>query len=244
MNKNLQVIKIGSKCIIKNGNVDYGVVKRIGYETTELDENSVLVVSGAIPLGMNLLGYKERPKDKKALQRCACVGQKELMQAYDIGFKGHAVTSQLLFTYHNFSNPEEEKNIEERLKDDVENGIVPLINYNDGIDAREITQDNDNLAAQIAIYCGAKRLLILTNDVDGLLDQDGRLITEVKIRDILRYKALCSGAGEYGTGGMKTKLEAAEMVVPKGIEMILGNVKYKIKNLINGTCSRTVFYLK
>lgn len=240
---NLQVIKVGSKCIIEDGKVNYGVVKKIGYETSELDEKPILVVSGAIPLGMNILGYKEKPKDKEALQRCACVGQKELMQVYDIGFKGHAVTSQLLFTYHNFDNPEEEKNIEKRLKDDVENGIVSLINYNDGIDAREVTQDNDNLAARVAIYSSAKRLLILTNDVDGLLDRDGKLVAEINFKNIPQYKALCNSVGEYGTGGMKTKLEAAEIVVPEGIEMIIGNIKYKIKELIKGTCPRTTFSL-
>ncbi len=246
----LQVVKIGSSSIIKNNEVDYGAVKRIGYELTQLKEEeniySILVVSGAIPLGMKILGYNRKPTDKITLQRCACVGQKELMAVYDIGFKGHAITSQLLLTYHNLSNKEEEKNVEQRLKDDISQGIVTLINYNDGVDMQEIKLDNDRLAALIAKYINAKRLLMLSS-VDGLEDEKGEITKEIR-KITPRIKRLCRGANHIGTGGMTTKFEAAEITMKNGIEMILGNIKYKIRDLIYGNCPRTVFlpqkYLK
>ena len=241
--KTLQVVKIGSSSIIKDNKVDYKTVKTLAYELNQLKEedniNSILVVSGAIPLGMKTLGYDKKPKDKLTLQRCACIGQKELMAIYDAGFKGYAITSQLLLTYDNFKDYEEEKNIEQRLKDDVKHNIVPLINYNDGINKTELNLDNDKLASLIAKYSGANRLLILSN-VDGLEDKDKKLIKEVnKITPEL--KQLCRGADNLGTGGMTTKFEAAEIAINHHIEMILGNIKYKIKDLVYDKCPRTVF---
>ena len=243
--ENIQVVKIGSTCIINGDGVDYGKAKKIGYEINELREeeglNSLLVVSGSVPLGMRKLGYEKRPKDLLGLQRCAGVGQKELVHVYDIAFMGHADTAYLPLTYRNFENPEEVTNIENRLRDDIEHGIVTLVNFHDGVSLREITKDNDTLAADVAIYGKASRLLILTSEVDGLMERDGSLITEVSPDLIEKYKELCNGAGEDGTGGMKTKLEAAEIATKKGIEVVIANIGYKLKDILDGTVPRTVF---
>ena len=243
--ENIQVVKIGSKCIINGDGVDYGKAKKIGYEINELREeqgiNSLLVVSGSVPLGMRKLGYDERPTDVLGLQRCAGVGQKELVQVYDIAFKGHAETAYLPLTYRNFENQEEVANIENRLRDDIEHGIVTLVNFHDGVSFRGITKDNDTLAADVALYGRASRLIILTSEVDGLMDRDGSLIAEVPPDMIEKYKELCNGAGQDGTGGMKTKIEAAEIATAKGIEVVIGNIRYKLKDILNGTVPRTVF---
>lgn len=241
MKEKIQVIKIGSNCIIKDGSVDYGVVKKIGYEVAELikEENwqPILVVSGAVGLGMNLLGYKEKPKERIVLQRCAGIGQKELMRVWDIGFEGYVLTSQFLLTYHNFNNPSEIENIRNCLLDDLENGIVPLVNYNDKVDWQEVAKDNDEMASDIAVYLKASSLIILTS-VDGLLDEK-RVIREITLGDIKKYQELCRGSGRYGTGGFLTKLEAAKKAATCGVECLIGNVKYKLRDLIKGKVPRT-----
>ncbi|MCL5090841.1 MAG: hypothetical protein M1514_02405 [Patescibacteria group bacterium] len=237
----IQVIKIGSNCIIKDRSINYGIVKKIGYEIAELIKEEswqpILIVSGAVGLGMNLLGYQEKPKERIVLQRCAGIGQKELMQLWDFGFKGYALTSQFLLTYHNFSNPQEIENIKNCLLDDVENDIVPLVNYNDKVDWQEVAKDNDEMAADIAVYLKASTFVILTS-VDGLLNK-GRVIAEIKLSEMEKYKDLCQGAGKYGTGGFLTKLEAAKKATANGTECIIGNVEYKLRDLIRGKVPRT-----
>ncbi|MCK4521273.1 MAG: hypothetical protein KAU20_01775 [Nanoarchaeota archaeon] len=220
MNKNLQVVKIGASSIIKDGKADQAILKSIAYDVNEFMKqniHSILVVSGSIKLGMEVLGYEKQPADNdvKALQRCACVGQKELIKEYDKAFKSYAITSQLLVTYHNLEDPNEEKNIEERIKDDVEHGIITLINYNDGIDKRGIVlydnngkliiRDNDALAAQVAIYASASRLAILTNS---------------------------NGKGTIG--GRKTKEKSVKLAERKGIDVIVGECDKGLYNLATG----------
>ncbi|MBI2129679.1 hypothetical protein HYU07_05575 [Candidatus Woesearchaeota archaeon] len=217
--KNPQVVKIGASSIIKNGKADQAILKHIAYDVNKLSEegtHSILVVSGAIKLGMHILGYEKQPAndDILALQRCACVGQKELMKEYDKAFDGYATISQLLVTFHNLEYLKEEKNIENRIKDDVMHGIITLINYNDGIDSRGIVlydkkkpviRDNDLLAAQVAKYANASRLVILTNS-------DGK-----------------------GTmGNRETKEDAVKSAEAEGIEVIVGECAKGLYNLVTG----------
>jgi len=242
------VIKIGASTIFNGDEVYYRTVKKISYEVDHLihehNIKPVLVVSGAVPLGMHRLNYKERPIDKKILQRCACVGQKDLMVTYDLAFKGYEPISQLLFTYDDLSNPEREKNIEERIRDDIDNDIITLINYNDGIDKSEVSFDNDTFGALIANYAKASKYLIVTT-VDGLYDKKGNLLEHISKIDNNLY-GLCNGANKYGIGGMKTKIDAAKICLENNIEMIIGNVKkYTLKELLLGDgtkkIKRTVF---
>jgi glutamate 5-kinase len=161
----------------------------------------------------------------------------ELMQAWDIGFKDYALTSQVLLTYHNFSNPSEIENIRKCLLDDIENGIVPLVNYNDKVDWQEVAKDNDKMAADIAICLKASQLIILTS-VDGLLNGE-KVIKEIKLNEMEKYMEFCYESGKYGTGGFLTKLEAAKKVTTCGIECVIGNIKYKLKDIIKGKVPRT-----
>lgn len=241
--KNQLVIKIGTQAIIKNNTVDYSVIRRLGLQILELRRKKnlqvILVVSGSIGLGMNVLGCEERPKEKIILQRCAGVGQIELMNVYTFEFrKLGLITSQYLITYHNLESPEEVENIRKNIADDISQGIVPLVNYNDKVDWQEITRDNDELSAIIALLSGASKLLILTI-VDGFMEK-GSVIPEIRINEIEARKKLCEGTNSYGTGGFETKLEAAKITVSKGIDCIIGNIKYPIENLLDGKVPRTV----
>lgn len=244
MQNDLLVIKLGTGCTIKNGSVDFDIIRRIGRQILELREKknlrSILVVSGSIGLGMRILGYEERPREKIILQRCAGVGQIELMKVYSTGFSEFGlIASQYLLTYHNFVSGEEKENLKKNIKDDVLQGIVPIINYNDKVDWQEITRNNDKLSANVALLNNASLLLILTDSVEGLI-VDGNLIKEVKINEIDGYKRLCNDISKYGTGGFEAKLDAAKIVVPSGIKCVIGNVNYRIEDLLEGSVPRTI----
>ena len=252
--QHLQVIKIGTSSVFHDGNFDYFAISNLGYDAAkfmhERSTASVLVVSGAITFGMKEKHLTIRPSESLELQSCARVGQPKLMKTYDNGLKlGYGrysqekgldlrlLTSQVLPTYHQLDDNAEKQNIIGGLLRDTNQGIIPLVNYNDGVDPTEVTRDNDALAARIAKALKADRLVILT-DVDGLLDADGSLIRRVReIND--NTKALCNKNGN-GTGGMITKLEAADLLLKEGIPTIIGNARYGLIEIIENEEYRTL----
>lgn len=243
MKQKIIVVKVGTKSIIEDGIVKnekiYAIAKEIVKIKKEKNISTILVVSGAVELGRIILGLKEKPQEKIALQRCAGVGQIELMKIWSDGFKKQkAVLSQYLLTYQNLESGKEQENIIRNLHDDIACGIIPIVNFNDKVDPQEVALDNDRLSAKIASYASADELLILTNDVDGLMDRDN-LVREIDARKIEKYKKLCNGAGKSGTGGMKTKLEAAEIFAKNGGECVIGNINNKIESLLDGSSPRT-----
>jgi len=232
------VVKVGTKCIIEKGKVKFWNINAITREIAGIKRekgiSTILVVSGAVEFGKNILNLKKRPKEKIGLQRCAGVGQIELLKAWSAGFKRYGIIpSQYLLTYQNFESADEQRNITVNLRDDVENGIVPVVNFNDKIDSKEVALDNDRLSSRIAAYAGAEYLLILTNGVEGLMDSNG-LVRSIKMENIGKYKEFCNGAGDSGTGGMRTKLEAAQEVAEKGGICIIANVNCAISDLLSG----------
>ncbi|MBS3102111.1 hypothetical protein J4458_01535 [Candidatus Woesearchaeota archaeon] len=236
----LQVVKVGSSSIVRNGSVAYQNLDRLCYEIAEMRykdrTDTVLVVSGAIPLGMSKKGISKRPEDKAQLQSCARAGQPELMRVYNDAFatagkKGlnYLIGSEYLVTYDNLATPKRRKLIVDGINLDVSQGQIPLINYNDGVDPEEAQKDNDRLAAEIAKCINAERLIIL--GVVGGVMKDNRIISEIdEITDEIMQ--LDEGAGENGTGGLTTKLEAAKIVMPEGIHLYMGNVELGIRALI------------
>ena len=231
----MQVVKVGSSSIVRNGAVAYGNLDRLCYEVTEMRYkdrvDSVLVVSGAIPLGMQENQILKKPTNWVDLQSLAREGQPKLMQLYKEAFKkaGELRVTQLLVTYHNLATPKERRNIVNGINYDLSRRKVPLINYNDGVDPEEAQKDNDRLAAEIAKYSNAERMIIL-GTVDGVMN-GSEVVTEIgEITDEIRQ--LDAGAGENGTGGLTTKLEAAEIVMPEGIHFYFGNIEAGIRALI------------
>lgn len=231
----LQVVKVGSSSIVRNGSIAYQNLYRLCYEVTDMRHkegvDSVLVVSGAIPLGMRERGMERKPADRLDLQSLAREGQPELMRLYREAFKkaGELRATQLLVTYHNLATTRERENIVNGIYHDISKGKVPLINYNDGVDPEEAQKDNDRLAAEIAKYSYAERMIIL-GIVDGVMNGN-KVITEIgEITDEVRQ--LDAGAGENGTGGLTTKLEAAGIVMPEGIDFYFGNVEAGIRAII------------
>ena len=191
----------------------------------------VLVSSGAIGMGVGKLSLSARPADMAGKQACAAVGQCELMYTYDRLFADYNHTvAQILLTGVDVEHTERRQNFENTLYRLLELGALPIINENDTVSTMEIASigDNDTLAAIVAC-CARADLLVLLSDIDGLYTAnprthpDARLIPLVEdvTPDILH---LSDGAGSaLGTGGMATKLRAAQMVTADGVEMVIAN---------------------
>jgi len=189
-----------------------------------------LVTSGAIGVGVGKLGLKERPSDISGRQAAATVGQCELMFMYDklFGEYGHTV-GQLLITKNDVDNAERRENLINTFEKLFDYGAVPIINENDSVAVDEIVYgDNDSLSAIVARLIKADALIILT-DIDGLYDddptenEDAKLISQVdEITDELI--AVAGGHGsKFSTGGMVTKLHAAQIAMDAGIDTIVMN---------------------
>lgn len=259
--RQLQVVKIGTDAVFHDGSIDYNVLSNLGYDlaklTAEKSTDSVLVVSGAVRLGMRKKHLKDKPTYPIGLQSCARDGQPALMKTYERGLRvGHRryarengakarlLTPQYLVTYHNLDYHAEMRNIVANIRYDLSIGELPLINYNDGVDPTEVERDNDNLAARIAKAIIADRLVILT-DVDGLFEnylvpQERRLVKHAsKIDDYVR--SLVVRKKGNGAGDMWTKLDAAELLLKEGIPTIIGNAKRSLIELIDNGEIRTLF---
>ena len=210
----------------------------------------VLVTSGAIGVGVGKLGLKERPKDTPGRQAAACIGQCELMFMYDKFFSEYSHTiGQLLITKSDVENDERRNNLINAFNTMLEYGAIPIVNENDSVAVEEIVYgDNDSLSAIVAKLIGADALVILT-DIDGLFDgnpqenPDARLIPVVD-EITSEIKALAGDAGSNrGTGGMITKLNAAEITTSAGIDTFImsGTDPREIYKLIDGHQTGTFF---
>ncbi len=203
----------------------------------------VLVTSGAIGVGVGKLGLNERPKDIAGKQAAATVGQCELMFMYDKMFSqyGHKI-GQLLITKEDIEAPKRHDNLVNTFEKLFQFGAIPIINENDAVAFEEIVYgDNDTLSAEIAVVVHADELIILT-ETDGLYDDNPQKNPQAKrirvvenIDDTIRAHA-GGTVSSFGTGGMVTKVHAAEIAVNEGIEtyVICGSDPHDIYRLMNG----------
>jgi glutamate 5-kinase len=213
----------------------------------------ILVSSGAIGMGVGKLGLTEKPTDIPTKQAAAAVGQCELMYTYDRLFqKYHHTVAQLLLTGSDFRHDDRYHNFQNTMKRLLELDVLPIINENDTIATEEIkVGDNDTLSAMVAVSVDADRLILLS-DIDGLYtadphkNPDATLIHEVKALsdDIL---SLAGGEGSaLGTGGMRTKLHAAQICTEAGCEMVIlnGAQPSLLYDLFDGKRIGTRFFAK
>ena len=193
--------------------------------------NEVIIVSsGAIAMGIGKLSLKKRPEDIPTRQATAAVGQCELMYTYDklFGEYNHTV-AQLLLTNSFINNEKMHTNFINTISRLLEMDVIPIINENDTVSTDEICiGDNDTLGAIVSVSAKAD-LLVLLSDIDGLYtadphkDCDARLISKVYEIDE-NIIALGGGKGSsLGTGGMATKLRAAQICNEAGTEMVIAN---------------------
>lgn len=210
----------------------------------------VVVSSGAIAMGIGKLNLKSRPEDIPTRQAAAAVGQCELMYTYDKLFSEYNhVVAQLLITDYVVKDDTMNLNFKNTLNRLLEMGVIPIINENDTVATKEISiGDNDTLGAIVTVSCNAD-LLVLLSDIDGLYTADPHknksaeiLHTVYEINDKIR--AFADGKGTpNGTGGMVTKIKAAEICTNSGCDMIIanGNNPQILYNILNGDDVGTKF---
>ncbi|MFM7311739.1 MAG: glutamate 5-kinase [Cyanobium sp.] len=196
-----------------------------------LGERLVLVTSGAVGLGCEVLGLRKRPTELEALQAAAAVGQGRLMALYQDAFAVRGLSvAQVLLTRGDLASRRRYQRACRTLEQLLAWGVVPVVNENDTLATDELRfGDNDTLSALVAVAVGADELILLT-DVDSLYsgdprtDAEARAIPEVRDLDELeRLSSVASGGGQWGTGGMTTKLRAARIATSSGIRVRLAD---------------------
>ncbi|MEZ8105324.1 glutamate 5-kinase [Vibrio clamense] len=188
----------------------------------------VMVSSGAIAAGREHLGYPALPNSMASKQLLAAVGQSQLIQAWESLFAIYGLKiGQMLLTRADLDDRERFLNARDTINALVDHDIIPIVNENDAVATNEIkVGDNDNLSALVGILCGADKLLLLT-DQRGLFTADPRsnpnaeLIREVTTIDETLRKIAGGSGSTLGTGGMATKLQAADIARRAGIEVII-----------------------
>lgn len=248
------VIKVGTSSLTyETGKLNIKKIESIVRVASDLRNRGievVLVSSGAVGAGVGKLNLAEKPLDTRKKQALAAIGQATLVSMYDRFFSeyGHS-SAQVLLTKFILDVEERYINTKNTFETMFEYGVIPIVNENDVISTYELEfGDNDTLSAHIARLVDAE-LLIILSDIDGLYDSnpqtnpDARLIAAVdKIDD--KIYAIAGGAGSSrGTGGMVTKLKAAEIVNPEGIDMIITNGAHpeRIYDIFEGKPTGTLF---
>ncbi len=224
------VVKIGTSITAEDdGTLRMDVLAGICDQVAGL-RDGVIVTSGAIARGLRVMDLGRRPVQIEALQAASAVGQGKLFRVYDELLRERGrVAAQLLLTFHDMRERTHYLNARRTLRKLLEWGVVPVINENDTTTTEEISfGDNDFLAAQVAVLLGAERLVLLTN-TDGLYtappqhDPGARLITEVTDYAALEALTISSETSALGSGGMRSKVGAAEVASAAGIPTTICN---------------------
>lgn len=248
------VIKIGSNTLaLPDGTQNTEFMASFAQQCAELIKQGkqiILVSSGAQVAGVSTTKEWARKKDVHYRQALCSIGQVELMHQWRKAFQKEGLhIGQLLLTKDDFKNEHRSLNIRNTLFTLVDEGVVPIINENDSVSFDEIKiGDNDNLSALTAILWSAD-LLILFSDIDGVYSDnpktnpDAKLIEEVISVPELRKEIKIGDTNAFGTGGMETKLQAAEKVTAYGIHMLLANGSKDevLVKLADGSSNGTIF---
>jgi glutamate 5-kinase len=255
---NTLVVKVGSNIVTdKDKGINLDFVSGIAETLCNIKKtipNIVLVSSGAVGAGFKILGFKSRPENISDKQACAAVGQARLIWQYDKEFEKFGITpAQILITKDDFANRRRYLNARYTIRTLFEKNVVPIINENDSVVIEELKfienfSDNDNLSALVSGLIGADMLLILS-DVDGLYDSDptvcpdAQRISEVKYIDEKLLDLAGDSVSGVGTGGMKSKLEAAGKALDAGCQVgiINGRNLESVEAFLNGEDVGTFF---
>ena len=244
------VIKIGTSSLThENGKVNLEKLEKLARVLTDLNNSGkeiALVSSGAIGAGMQRIGRSKRPDELPLKQATAAIGQAILMKMYEKFFDEYnQVIAQILLTKDVVEDPIKKQNAKNTFETLLDLGVIPIINENDCISTAQIEGyrfgDNDTLSATVAELTGADLLILLT-DIDGLYtsnpkdDATATIIREVsEITDDI--KALAGGRGSHlGTGGMITKIIAAEIAKNCGTNTIIASGEHIeiLREILNG----------
>lgn len=228
------VVKVGTSTLAySTGHINIRHIEKLSKVLSDLKNAGhevILVSSGAIGMGVGKLQLDSRPSDMPTKQAAAAVGQCELMYVYDKLFSEYNHTvAQLLLTGVDMQHPERLNNFKLTTNRLIELGALPIINENDTVATDEISVgDNDTLAAIVSVNVGAELLVLLT-DINGLYTSDPRSDKEAKLIPVVEeineeIKLAAGGKGSnLGTGGMATKLKAAEICMEKGTDVVIAD---------------------
>lgn len=253
------VVKVGTSTLTNEiGKSDLRTFDRLARTLSDIQNMGfevILVSSGAIAVGTNKLNMKSKPNSMRMKQAAAAVGQCSIMFLYDKFFGDYDKTiAQILLNADDIEQEEKKDNLINTFNSLLEMGVIPVVNENDSVSYTEIESedrlfgDNDMLSAVVAVLCRAKMLIILL-DINGFYDSDPRLHPDAKrIERIEKIDesvySLAGGAGSRrGTGGMKTKLQAAELATSNGINVVVTNGKKpdSLYEAIKGNQTGTLF---
>ncbi|MBR0154340.1 MAG: glutamate 5-kinase [Lachnospiraceae bacterium] len=259
LKKNRIVVKVGTSTLTNDQgksnlrrmeelSMTLADVQNMGYEV-------ILVSSGAIAVGANKMRLPERPTSMRMKQAAAAVGQCENMFLYDKFFGYYDKTvAQILLNASDIEEEEKKENLTNTFNALLENGVIPIVNENDSVSYTEIESadrlfsDNDLLSAVVAVLTDADTLVIFS-DIDGFFDKDPRLYKDAKLIPVIEtidesVYHLAGGAGSRrGTGGMRTKLAAADLATAQGIDVVItnGNNPRSLYEIVKGQPKGTLF---
>jgi glutamate 5-kinase len=251
----LRVIKVGTSLLRGDGERPTAAViadmAASLARTRQSGNRAVLVTSGAVGLGCEALRLARRPTELVALQAAAAVGQGRLMALYQDAFAVRGLgVAQVLLTRGDLASRRRYANARRTLAQLLEWGVVPIVNENDTLATDELRfGDNDTLSALVAVAVGADELLLLT-DVDSLYSGDPRSDPQARpiavvhdLGELERLGAVAGGGGQWGTGGMTTKLAAARIATSGGIPVRLadGRDPAVLDRLLAGEAVGTLF---
>lgn len=248
------VIKIGTSTLThRTGMLNIRRIEQLVKVVADIKNSGkevILVSSGAIGVGVGKLGLKQRPSDTPSKQACAAIGQCELMYIYDKQFSQyHHTVSQVLLTKDIVEDNVRKENVINTFESLLSYGAIPIVNENDTVSTEELVfGDNDTLSAIVASLTGADCLVIMS-DIDGLYDKDPHKNPDAKLIDYVpeitsQIIALGEGKGsELGTGGMATKLQAAQIALDSNVQMAIvnGENANNLYDLFDGVSVGTIF---
>jgi len=228
------VVKLGSSIVAADdGELRADVLDSVCAQVSALErdgERVVMVTSGAIARGMRLMELPMRPRAMDELQGASAVGQGDLFRAYESRLASHGTrAAQVLLTAADIAARTNYLNARQTLRRLIEWGVVPVINENDTTATDEISfGDNDFLAAQVAVLLEARLLVLLTN-VDGLYEADPGTYPDADLVDLVvdfskvARMEIGDRTSVFGSGGMRSKVAAAEMASEAGIDGVICN---------------------
>ena len=248
------VVKLGSSIVAADdGSLRKGVLDSVCAQASALrrsGEPLVMVTSGSIARGIRILGLEARPRAIDELQAASAVGQGALFREYETRLeRGQTAAAQVLLTASDVASRTSYLYARQTLRRLLEWGVVPVVNENDTTATDEITfGDNDFLAAQVAIMLEARLLVLLTN-TDGVYtadpgsDPSAELIERVEDFDELSDKDIGDRTSVFGSGGMRSKVAAAEMASKSGIEVRIcnGTIDGTLASAAAGEAAGTAF---
>lgn len=251
------VVKVGSSTLThKNGKLNLLLIEKLVRTLSDLQNKGICVVlvsSGAVAVGVSKLGLKSRPSDTPSKQAAAAVGQCELMYLYDKLFSEYNhIVAQVLLTKDVTDDSVRKQNVINTFNNLLSLNVIPIINENDTVSTEELVfGDNDTLSAIVATLIDADTLVLLS-DIEGLYDKNPKTNPDAKLISVVneitpQILSLAEDTdSDVGTGGMITKIQAAQIATQNGIDMYIlsGSEPSLLYDIIEGNPVGTIFKRK